>query len=75
MTLRSNTLSQGDADLLARFTAGSWLYLEGPDLRRARRLKDRGMLKSGRLGDRYFQLSDAGLRFVEGKRQWSSCSK
>lgn len=62
---RSQTFSIEDANLAIRIgQSESSLCLRGDDLKMARRLVKRGLLQQGRLGDRYFRLTEVGLAFV-----------
>ncbi len=66
MSLRSDTVSVPEADLMRQVSAhGKAKRLTAHDLRRARRLLSMGLMVQGRLGERYFGLSDKGTRFVE----------
>lgn len=74
---RQSTISGADLQLLRRFTdVGYVLFLKGHDLPRARRLMAApfGYLSQGRLGERYFALTEAGARFKEnvGRTQRSA---
>jgi hypothetical protein len=64
---RKSTVSDTELQLLRRFSGvGYVLFLTGHDLPRARRLMAApfGFLSQGRLGDRYFALTEDGDRFL-----------
>lgn len=63
---RSQTFSIDEANFAIRIgQAESSLYLRGDDLKMARRLVKRGLFEQGRLGDRYFTLTEVGHTFVQ----------
>lgn len=63
---RASTISLAELELLRSYThVGQSLYLRGPRLKLAKRIIPLGLLEQGRLGERYFTITQAGFDLVE----------